>query len=196
MTPRIPPLPLDEADASLRELLQANTIDGRVLNIFATLAHHPDLLRRWLVFGTHVLRKSTLSPRHRELVILRIGWLCGSEYEWGQHVLIGKRSGLSDEDVVAIADGAASPSWSEVDSLLLQATDELYRDAKIQDPTWSSLSVHLDRRQLMDLVFAVGQYNLVSMALRTFGVERDDGVPGFEETAGRAHPGRGSALPR
>ena len=71
---------------------------GRVLNIFATLARHPKLLKRWLVFGDHVLGKSTLSAREREIAILRVGWLCRCEYEWGQHVVIGRMVGLSERD--------------------------------------------------------------------------------------------------
>lgn len=183
--PRIAPRALEDLDSETADLLQRNAIGGRVLNIFGTLAHHPALMKRWLVFATHVLRKSTLAPRERELVILRIGWLCRSEYEWGQHVLIGREAGLEDNEIRAIAEGPGAKAWSDKDRLLLRATDELHRDARIADDTWAALEAHLSREQLMDLVFAVGQYNLVSMALNTFGVERDEGVPGFEETAGR-----------
>lgn len=184
--PRIPPRAIEDLDPETAELLRRNAIGGRVLNIFSTLAHHPDLMRRWLVFAAHVLRKSTLGPRERELVILRIGWLCRSEYEWGQHVLIGRDVGLSDEEIRAIADGPEASLWTEQDRLLLRATDELHRDAKISDATWQALNQRLSTEQRLDLVFAVGQYTLVSMALNSFGVERDEGVPSFEETAGRA----------
>ena len=144
-----------------------------------TLAHHPDLLRRWLVFGNHILSKSTLSPRDREIVILRIGWLCQAEYEWGQHVLIAKRSDITDEEIERITEGADAPGWGEIEQLLLRATDELHADAFISNDTWSALATHYSTQQLMDLVFTVGQYNLVSMALNTLGVQRDEGVPGF-----------------
>ena len=185
-SPRLEPRAVEELDDETAELLRRNAIGGRVLNIFGTLAHHPDLLRRWLVFATHVLRKSTLAPRERELVILRIGWLCRSDYEWGQHVLIGREAGLTDDEIRAIADGPEAPMWSELDRLLLRATDELHGNARIGDETWNALSDLLSPQQLLDLVFAVGQYNLVSMALNSFGVERDEGVPGFEQTAGRS----------
>ena len=142
--------------------------------------HHPDLLRRWLVFGNHVLGKSTLPAREREIVILRIGYLCRAGYEWGQHVLIGREVGLSDDEIRRIKAGPAADGWSELDRLLLQATDELHGDAHIADTTWAGLERHLSRKQLMDLVFTVGQYNLVSMALNTFGVQPDPGLPGFE----------------
>ncbi len=99
--PRIAPLDDEEIDPELR----AQFGDRPVLNIFRTLAHHPKLMKRWLVFGSHVLGKSTLPPRARELVILRIGWLCRAEYEWAQHVAIGRSAGLSDEEIERIAEG-------------------------------------------------------------------------------------------
>ncbi len=172
-TPRVPPLDPEQMD----EELKVRFGDGPLLNIFRTLAHHPDLMRRWLVFGNHVLGKSTLPARERELVILRIGYLCRAGYEWGQHVVIGKQTGLTEEEIAAIAEGPEAGSWGELDRALLQATDELHGDAFVSDPTWKTLSKHLDTQQLMDLVFAVGQYNLVSMALNTLGVQPEAGLP-------------------
>src|SRR6476661_8666843 len=100
--PRVAPLPPEAWNAEVTEILQATQMGGRTLNIFATLAHHPKLLKRWLVFGNHVLAKSTVPARERELVILRIGWLCRAEYEWGQHVVIGRQSGLTDGEIQRI----------------------------------------------------------------------------------------------
>jgi len=184
--PRLSPIDRSTCSGEARELLDglADPSTGRALNIFGTLAHHPKLLKRWLVFGNHVLGKSTLDARERELVILRVGWLCQAEYEWGQHVLIGRDAGLRDEEIARIAKGPDDAGWSEPDRQLLVAVDELHRDARISDATWSALSSRYDSQQLIDLVFAVGQYHLVSMALNTLGVERDPGVPGFEETTG------------
>jgi alkylhydroperoxidase family enzyme len=149
---------------------------GSDFNIFRTMLQHPDLMRRWLAFGNHVLFKSTLGARERELVILRIGYLCKAGYEWSQHVVIAGRVGLDDVGIASAQSGPDTPGIPELDCLLLRATDELHQDAFISDPTWSSLSEHLSREQLMDLVFAVGQYNLVSMALNTFGVQLDEGL--------------------
>lgn len=177
--PRLKPIPQADWSDEVQKILQPNVAQGSVFNIFKTLAHHPDLLRRWLVFGNHVLFKSTLQPRERELVILRIGWLCEAEYEWAQHVKIGKDAGLTDVEIERIKAGPNARGWNEQDSLLLQATDELRRDAFIGDATWKGLSAHFDTKQLMDVVFAVGQYNLVSMALNTLGVQLDDGLEGF-----------------
>ena len=177
--PRLDPIQLEDWTDEIKKTLQPNVDKGTVFNIFKTLAHHPDLFRRWLVFGNHVLFKSTLPPRERELIILRIGWLCEAEYEWGQHVLIGKETGLTAEEIDRIKAGPNARGWSEADKLLLQAKDELRKDAFVSDSTWQGLTKHFDKKQLMDLVFAVGQYNLVSMALNTLGVQLDDGLEGF-----------------
>jgi 4-carboxymuconolactone decarboxylase len=170
--PRLPPLPDAEIDPEIRARLGS----GPILNIFRTLARHPKLLKRWLVFGSHVLGQSTLAPRERELVILRTGWLCRSGYEWGQHVRIARDSGLSDAEIERIPRGAEAPGWSELDRALLRATDELRQDAFISDATWEALSRQLSEQQRMDLVFTVGQYQLVSMALNSFGVQPEPGL--------------------
>jgi alkylhydroperoxidase family enzyme len=135
-------------------------------------------MRRWLVFGNHVLSKNTLPPRERELLILRTGWRCRSEYEWGQHVLIAREAGLTDVEIDALAGDDDHP-WSDSDRVLIRAVDELHDDARVSDATWAALSETWDTRQLMDLVFTVGQYHLVSYALNSFGVQRDEGVPGL-----------------
>lgn len=173
--PRVEPLPPEEIDAELR----ARFGDRPILNIFRTLAHHPKLMKRWLVFGNHVLAKSSLSPRDRELAILRVGWKCQAEYEFGQHTAIGLASGVSQEEIERVTEGPEAPGWSDRERLLLRAADELVDDAFVSDATWQGLAEHYDTEQLIDLVFTVGQYNLVSMALNTLGVQLEAGSPGF-----------------
>jgi len=180
--PRLLPVTDDEADETQRALLESvRRPDGSVLNIFRTMAHHPDLARRWMVFANHVLGKSTLSPRVRELAILRIGWRCGSEYEFGQHILIGRAAGISDDEIGRLQLEEIDDAWAPAEAAVLQATDELHAEQVVSDATWTALSTHYSVEQCMDVVFAVGQYTLVSMALKTFGVRRDEGVPGFAE---------------
>jgi len=178
--PRLEPLAEEKWDDETREMLERLKVDGRVFNIFRTLAAHPKLLKKWMVFGNHILNKSTLPPRERELLILRVGWLCRAEYEWGQHVAIGKKAGLTDDEIERIKKGPDAPGWSEFDATLLRAADELRSQAFISDAVWDALAANYDMRQLLDLIFTVGQYNLVSMALNTLGVRLDEGVAGFE----------------
>ena len=184
--PRVAPLADDEMDAETRALLGAVSGDvrrGPILNIFRTLAHHPKLLKRWMVFGAHVLAKSTLPARERELAILRIGWRCGSEYEWGQHVAIGRTSGLSDDEIRRVATGPEASGWNPFDAAILRAVDELHDDSFLSDASWSALTGQWSTEQVIDFIFAVGQYTLVSMALNSLGVQLDAGVEGFPGTA-------------
>lgn len=150
--------------------------DGTPLNIFATLAHHPALLRRWLVFAAHVLSKSTLSPRLRELAILRTGWNCRSRYEFAQHAEIALRSDISADEVNRTKE-PIDGRWSSLDAAVLRAADELHHDAVIGLDTWTTLVEHLTTEQVLDLIFAVGQYHTVAFALNSTGVTLDEGVP-------------------
>jgi alkylhydroperoxidase family enzyme len=143
------------------------------------MANHPELARDWMTFATHILRRNSLPPRDREILVLRIGWLCNAEYEWAQHVRIGKRDGLTGDDIRRIGEGPQAAGLSEHDRLLLTAVDELHEDAFVSDATWQALAKSYSTEQMMDLVFTVGQYNLVSMALNSFGVQLDEGLEGF-----------------
>jgi 4-carboxymuconolactone decarboxylase len=178
--PRLGPLTEDKWDPETREILEKLQVDGSIFNIFRTLAAHPKLLKRWLVFGNYILHKSTLPPRERELLILRIGWLCRAEYEWGQHVVIGKKAGLRDVEIERIKLGPDAPGWSDFEATLLRAADELHNQAFISDKVWHALAMSYTTQQMLDLIFTVGQYNMVSMALNTLGVQLDEGIAGFE----------------
>ncbi|MDQ1476932.1 MAG: hypothetical protein QOE62_2161, partial [Actinomycetota bacterium] len=148
------------------------------LNIFATFAHHPKLMKRWLVFGNHVLAKSTLPARDRELVVLRTGWNCRAPYEWGQHVVIARSIGITDDEITRVSVGPDADGWSEQEAMLLRAADELHNDQTLTDATYAALATRYDVQNLLDLVFTVGQYHLVSMALNAFRVDREDDVTG------------------
>jgi 4-carboxymuconolactone decarboxylase len=189
-TPRIPALPPDEWDPETRDALAQSPAgpDGSPLHIFATLANHPKLLKRWMVFANHVLSKSTLSPRHRELLILRTGWLCGSEYEWGQHVLLARRCDITDEEIARVQAGPDAAGWDPFEAALLRAADDLHTDAMVSDATWAALAERYDTEQLLDTVFTVGQYHTVAFALNSCGVQLDAGVPGFDATEGATPP--------
>ena len=183
--PRIPPLPESEWDDETRELLENLRRDGHVYNIFAILARHPQLLKRWLVFGGHVLGKSTLPARQREIAILRMGWLCRAEYEWGHHVAIGKQAGLGDDDIKRIAEGPDAAGLDPFEATLLRAVDELHANTFIGDSTWKALAEQYNTQQLIDLLFTAGQYKLVSMVLNSAGVQLEEGFEGFgNETQG------------
>jgi 4-carboxymuconolactone decarboxylase len=180
--PRITPLEDKELDDDARAQLAAmRDSTGDVANIFRTLARHPKLLKRWLVFGNHILAKSTLDAREREIAILRVGYRCRAIYEWTQHVRIGKATGLSDDEIEWIGEGPDAAGWSDFDAALLRATDELHDDAMISDASWAALTERYSTEQVLDFIFTVGQYHTVSMALNSLGVQNEHGDTPFPE---------------
>jgi alkylhydroperoxidase family enzyme len=149
--------------------------------VITTIGRHPDLLESYIPFILHIAGTQTLPARDREMLILRIGWLCQAKYEFGQHTLVGREVGLTDEEILCITKGPDEPGWSDFEAALLRAADELHNDAIISEATWNTLSQRYDEKQMMDVVFTVGQYNMVSWALNSFGVQLEEGVPGFPE---------------
>lgn len=173
-SPRIAPLQNAEMDAEQREIVAP--MGDRVLNIFRTMIQAPKAAKGFLAWGNYVLsKKNDLPAREREIVILRIGYLCKAGYEWTQHVPIGQRAGLTDDEVARIKGGADAAGWSPADQALLRASDELHHDQFITSDTWAALKAHFSDKQCMDVVFTAGQYTQVSMILNSFGVQLDAG---------------------
>jgi 4-carboxymuconolactone decarboxylase len=178
MPPRIPPLPREGRDPRTEELLASlRRPDGTDLNIFATLAHHPRLLKRWSAFGGVLLYGGRLTARERELLIMRTAWHCRAHYEWGQHVAFARDAGLTDEDIARIPDGPDAPGWAAEDVALLRAADELHAHSRISDATWAALAERFDEQGLIETCMVVGQYHLVAFTLNSLGVEPEPGLP-------------------
>ncbi|PZQ61009.1 MAG: carboxymuconolactone decarboxylase family protein [Phenylobacterium zucineum] len=168
--PRIAPMTDAEMGPEQKEALK-DFGPGPILNIFRTLARAPKALSRFNAWGGYVLsRRNDLPAREREIVILRVGYLCRSGYEFTQHTRIGLDSGLTADEIERIKRGADA-GWSPADAALIRATDELHHDHFISDATWAELNRHFTEKQAMDVVFTTGQYTQVSMILNTFGVQ-------------------------
>lgn len=167
-TPRVPIVP--EAE---RTPEQVRMINNRNLNIYLTLAHNTDLYSRWTPLGQFLLNGSSLPARHRELLMLRMGWLCQSPYEWAQHVRIGMGPaiGLTAADVHRIAEGADAPGWTPFERNLMRAVDEMRYEAQISDATWKALRTEYSDHQVMEALYTASQYQLVSMALNSAGIQ-------------------------
>lgn len=149
---------------------------ARGMHGLGVMLRYPALAKAFLTFNNHVAIASSLSKRIRELLILRISWLRRSEYEFVQHVVLGRNAGLSEAELERVQVGPDAPGWDPVDADLLRAVDELHVDARIRDATWARLSAHFSSVQLMDLVFAVGCYDLLAMVFKTFGTQLEPGV--------------------
>ncbi|ORA19477.1 carboxymuconolactone decarboxylase family protein [Mycobacterium arosiense] len=169
---RLTPLPPDQWDEQAREALasvvSAERISGvGVGNLMATLVRHPMLTRAYLPFGFYLQRDSTLPPRVREMVILRVAHRTECEYEWAHHVGLGRQVGLSDAEIAA----ATADHGDGVAAAALRAVDELLAGFCVSDDTWTALADHLDERQRMDLIFTIGGYLLLAAGINTFGVQ-------------------------
>lgn len=178
-TPRISPLAPEGREPRTAELLASLKFDpdGDDMNLFATLAHHPRLLKRWSQFGGLLLAGGTLSARDREVLILRTAANCGADYEWGHHLPLGRHAGLTDEEMAALAGPAGVAA--AVDADLVAAADELHAENVIGDATWAALAARYDEQQLIELCMVVGQYHLVAFTLRSLRIQPEAGVEGI-----------------
>jgi 4-carboxymuconolactone decarboxylase len=177
---RIRPLPPEGRDPEAKALIDrigSSSTD----NTFDTLARHPSLLRTWMPFAAGMAVNGALPARVRELTILRTGWNCRSEYEFGQHAALARNAGVSDEEIARVKAGPKAQGWTELEAAMIRAADELHADACISDDTWALLATHLDQRQLIEVPILVGQYHLVAYMLNSLGIEREPGLGGFDD---------------
>ena len=148
--PRITPLPPDQWNDDVIQGIKALLPPGaeRPLrrreggpqghNVLGTLARHPELMRAYHSFNGHILFTTSLTARQRELLILRVAAVRDAAYEWAQHVHLAAEAGIDDAEIARVAVGPDAPGWSVDDAAMVRAVDELVRDAKVSDATWSS----------------------------------------------------------
>jgi alkylhydroperoxidase family enzyme len=192
---RIEPLLPPDWDAEAREALGAfpkglqfvlsqwenEEGDPRGRNVLGCLARYPALARAFLTFNNHVAIDSTLSAREREILILRTAWLRRSEYEYIQHVILGLRAGLTEEEVARIEEGPDAPGWQAADADLVRAADELCDSGGIGAATWARLSGRYGDEQMMDIVFLVGCYQVVAMMMQSLDIPLEPGVEPIDD---------------
>lgn len=180
---RVAPLGRDDRPEKTEEMLRelrGDNPDGPDANLFATFAHHPRLMKRWLPFGFKLLYKGELSDRDRELLILRTAWNCQVLYEWAHHIPIAKEAGLGDAGIAHAAAGPDAPGLSADDATLLRAADELLADKRISDATWATLAARYTEAQLIEVCMVVGHYQMLGMVVRSLGIEVEDDGDGHD----------------
>ena len=185
MTPRVPPVAFREWPAELTAALPSVNRPGasmeegsqKAKSLLGTLAHHPDLVRASLPLNAHILRATSLSERQRELLVLRVAVLRRATYIWVEHTPMARRAGLDDDEIAGVAFGPEAACWDGVDSALTRSVDELLEDGAISDRTWSVLAESLDVRQLIDLIYTVGVYQISAFMVRSFALDPEDLVP-------------------
>jgi 4-carboxymuconolactone decarboxylase len=142
-----------------------------VLELFA---HHLPLSEAWLPFTDMLASdESTLDPRLRELLIVRVAWRTQSGYEWGQHARMARDEGLTDEQLRAVAEGPAAGVWTPLERALLTAVDEMIDGFGVTDTTWGTLSSSFEPAQLFELLFVIGGYLCLAGVLNSIGLRGD-----------------------
>jgi alkylhydroperoxidase family enzyme len=181
---RIEPLAPDDVGGGLPELIhQVQDSIGAyrppVINeYFRTVAKHPDVFRRQLEMGT-TLFTGRLAPRERELAVLRIAWLLGAPYEWGEHVVIAKRYGVTTDEVERVTQGSAAPGWSGHEAAVLAGVEELLSSQSIRDETWATLAASWDEARLIEFPTMVGQYVATALVQNALRIRLSEGNPGL-----------------
>jgi alkylhydroperoxidase family enzyme len=145
--------------------------------VLQTFAHHPELAKAFFTFNGHILWQSSLDPRQREILVLRVAVKRKVAFLWAQHVFEAKDAGLTDEEMSRIAFGPDAPFFDPVEGAMVRAVDELIDDGAISGDTWEVLASALSDQQLLDLVFTVGCYETTSWMFRSIGLEPDPNVP-------------------
>lgn len=176
--PRIAPLPESEWTPEQRALIEKTAV-GRTQNIYRTVARFPALGDRMTALG-RALRSEPLSLRHREILILRTGWLCQSVYEFSQHRALATDGGMTDDDLRRIVAGPDAPGWDPFEAVLVRAADEMHSDCCVSDATWSQLAERYSEQELIQATMLCGYYRLVSGLLNTLGVPLEAHAQGWE----------------
>jgi alkylhydroperoxidase family enzyme len=173
-------IPVPEA-AELREdaaaLLPLTAQPGHEpARTMAVLARQPDLLAPFIGWAAALALQGVLSHRDHELLALRAAWRCRSHFEWAEHVDFARAAGLDDGEIAAVADDAHT-GWSPRDRALLDAADELVAHAEVSESSWRALATHFDQPALVEILFVVGQYTMLSMVANAAGIDAPDGAP-------------------
>ena len=178
-TARVPKLPLDVAKAAADEAAVPDYMAE--LSIFQVLLNHPALARAINDLLATMLWHGDLDPRLRELVIMRIGWLTGCDYEWTQHWRVASRLGVSAEDMLGVRDWHGYDGFGPTERAVLAATDDVVRDGAVSAESWAACARELqgDTSVLIELVTAIGAWRMVASILDSLEVPLEEGVPSW-----------------
>lgn len=145
-------------------------IGGQRPNIFTTLGRRRGLFRAWLLYSATMMPGGTLPRADTELVILHVAALRECEYERRHHARIGRRVGLTPDEI-AHAHDAAWRGWSPRQAVLLAAAGQLVRDRDVDDATWAAVREHLDEPTTIELLMLCAQYDSLATTLLTLRVQ-------------------------
>ncbi|MDY6828155.1 MAG: carboxymuconolactone decarboxylase family protein [Pseudomonadota bacterium] len=190
--PRVPMLSLDEARARGESVGLHESL--RELSVFRVLLQHPSLAKNvgTLLMGL-LFEGNTLDARLRELIIMRIGWVTGSDYEWTQHWRVALMFEISEAEILAVQQWRESDLLTAADKAVLQATDDVLELGAIATSTWQQVEGHLETHaERVELVMAIGNWRLFSQLLLSLQIPLEEGVeswpPGGEPAPAALDP--------
>ncbi len=172
--PRVAPLPEAEWTAAQRALVERYAPHVRIGNGFRTMLRVPELVEAVMPFVLFTSMDSSLSARHRGLLILRTAWLTQSSYLWADHVPTARAAGILPDEVQRIAQGPDAAGWDPFEAALIRLADELYVNSSVRGATWDTLAGSYDLYELFDAVMAVNETTLIAMLYNSWGVQPDD----------------------
>jgi 4-carboxymuconolactone decarboxylase len=143
---------------------------GEPPGTIAVLAHAGELMGPFLGWAAALALNGRLPKRDHEILAMRAAYNCRSAFEWGEHAVFCRRDGLSEDEIAGIATGPDRPGWSARDAALLRAADELHTTSTISEATWGELAATYDAGQLVEVVYVVGQYTMLSMVANGLGI--------------------------
>jgi alkylhydroperoxidase family enzyme len=168
---RLPYVDPATASEEVRTLLERLPVS---LNVFRMMAHAETGFRPLVTLGTAILGRQKLSPKLRELAILRVANLSAARYEWVQHVPIARATGATAAQIEALERGdAAAPCFDALERSVLRFTTEVLRDVRASEATFADLAEHLTPQEIVELILAVGYYMLIARLLETTAVDLD-----------------------
>ncbi len=165
------PLPPDHWP---QELAEIRSFLGKPLNIHNIMAHHPELMKAWSPFRNHVVGNSSLSPRQRELLILRTACNCQAEYEWKHHVERGLQAGLKSSEIERVKLGPGAKGWQAQEAALLSAADDCHNGYCITKKTLKAINRHFNTQQQLDITVTVGMYITLALIIKTYDLPMED----------------------
>ena len=174
MTPRIVPLDLDAAKRAAAEVGIPDHLAE--LSVFRIALRSPNVAAGLHGMLHHLLFESAFDARHRELIIMRLGWSTGSVYEWTQHWRVAGLLGVDLDDVLAVREWRSSDRFDPLDRALLAATDEVLSSGSITRQTWDACASALGDAQLVELVAIIANWRLFATVLLSWQVPLEDGV--------------------
>jgi AhpD family alkylhydroperoxidase len=166
----------ETAAPQVAAILERMEADGwPPLNIFRAVLRSPTIGPAFLGMGDAILRKSELSPRLRELAILRVARLTRSNYEWVQHARLALRCGITQAQIDAIeAERIGSEGFDDSERAVLRYAAEVTQQVKASAAAFAELRLRLTEQHAIELTLVIGYYNMVSRVLESLEIELED----------------------